>query len=523
MVAHLVRLKLALLRNIFRRSRAQAIGAIIGIAYFGFLVVGLAIILGSFRSSLADARVVIPLAGAAGMVLWTIVPLFSFGSDPTLDPGRFATFAVPSRQLAVGLIGAALVGLPSLASMVMAVGVVVGWSQTVASTLVAVVATAIGLLTAITTSRWVSALATNALSSRRGRDMLAVIGLALLVMLGPVISIVANVGHSQKELAATAARIVSWTPLGWAWAAPGDIAAGSWLVGTVRLLLAGALLVVVGRLWARVLRAQVENPRAVARSDAGAAAYGDLGLFRRFPDTPTGAIAARVLTYWRRDPRYQIGMIMTPILPLALLIPFYAGDLLWTPLVMGPLIGFLLGWNEHNSVAYEADAFWLHVASGTSGRADRRGRLVPDLLLAAVLLPGYTVAGVWIADRWDLLPGALGLSLALLGSGYALSSVMSVVMPYPVPASGESPFSAPPGAAGVTMLSQSLASLGTIVLASPVLALGWVAWRGTEWVVWPAGVLGAVLGVAFATIGIRLGARLYDERAPELLAALQKS
>ena len=87
MVAHLVRLKLTLLRNIFRRSRSQAIGAVVGIVYFAVLVSGVAVILASFRGSLDAARVVIPLAGAAGIVLGTVVPLFSFGSDPTLDPG----------------------------------------------------------------------------------------------------------------------------------------------------------------------------------------------------------------------------------------------------------------------------------------------------------------------------------------------------------------------------------------------------------------------------------------------------
>ncbi|GAB3048525.1 transporter [Intrasporangium mesophilum] len=523
MVAHLVRLKLSLLRNMFRRSRAQAIGAVVGIVYFGFLVIGLAILLASFRTSLADAQVVIPLAGAAGIVLWTALPLFSFGSDPTLDPGRFATFAIPPRTLAVGLIAAALVGLPSIATLVMAAGVVVAWSHTVASTIVGVVATAFGVLTAITTSRWVSALATNAVSSRRGRDVVAVVGLALLVLIGPAISIVANVGSSQADLAASVAKVVSWTPLGWAWAAPGDVAAGDWLVGMVRLVLAGGLLLVVGRLWARVLRQQVENPRAISRSDSATAAAGDLGLFPRFPDTPTGAIAARVSTYWRRDPRYQINLAMTPVLPLALLIPFFLGDVEWTPLVMGPVLAFFIGFSEHNSVAYEGDAFWLHLASGVSGAADRRGRLVPSVLIAAVLLPIYTVAGVWIGDRWDLLPGAVGLSAVLLGAGYGASSVMSVAMPYPVPASGESPFSAPPGAAGVTMLSQTIASLGTFLLAAPVVALGWFAWQGTSWASWPAAVLGVALGGVFASAGIRMGARLYDKRAPELLAALQKN
>ena len=131
----------------------QAIGAVVGIVYFAVLVSGLAVILASFRGSLDAARVVIPLAGAAGIVLWTVVPLFSFGSDPTLNPARFATFAVPHRELAVGLVAAALVGLPAIASMVLSVGVVIAWSHTLASTAVAVVATGIGLLSAIVTSR----------------------------------------------------------------------------------------------------------------------------------------------------------------------------------------------------------------------------------------------------------------------------------------------------------------------------------------------------------------------------------
>ena len=39
MVAHLVRLKLDLLRNTLRRSRAQAIGMILGVLYGAFVVV----------------------------------------------------------------------------------------------------------------------------------------------------------------------------------------------------------------------------------------------------------------------------------------------------------------------------------------------------------------------------------------------------------------------------------------------------------------------------------------------------
>ncbi len=523
MVAHLVRLKLTLLRNIFKRSRAQAIGAVVGIVYSAVLVAGLAVILASFRGSLDAARVVIPLAGAAGMVLWTVVPLFSFGSDPTLDPGRFATFAVPHRTLAIGLLAAALVGLPAIASVVLSAGIVVAWSHTLASTIVAVVATGVGLMTAITTSRWVSALMTNAISSRRGRDVIAVLGLLLLVVIGPVISIVANVGAGLRDVATAAAGVVAWTPLGWAWAAPGDVAAGHLGTGLLRLALAAGLLVVVFRLWSGVLRGEVDNPRAVSRSDSGASSGDDLGLLARLPGTPLGAVAARVLTYWRRDPRYQISMAMTPVMPLALLIPFYTGDVAWTPLLMGPLVAFLLGWSEHNGVAYESDALWLHIVSGTSGRDDRRGRLLPAVFLAAVLVPLYVGVGVGIGGRWDLLPAALGLSVALLGAGYAVSSVMNVVLPYPVPASGESPFSAPPGAAGITIAAQSIASLTTIVLASPAILLAWFAWQGSPGAGWAACLVGVALGCVVGVTGVGVGARLYERRAPELLAALRRT
>ena len=521
MVAHLVRLKLTLLRNIFRRSRTQAIGAVVGIVYFSVLVAGLALILASFRSSLDAAQVVVPLAGAAGTVLWTVLPLFSFGSDPTLDPGRFATFAVPQGDLAVGLVLAALVSLPSIASMVLSVGVVVAWSQTAASTLVAVASTAVGLLTAITTSRWVCASLTNALSSRRGRDVVAVLGLVLFALVAPATAILANLGGGVGPAARSAASVVAWSPLGWAWAAPGDVAAGRPLLGGVRLALATGLLALVFVLWSRVLRVQVENPRAVSRSDSVAAAGDDIGLLARLPGTPSGAVAARVLTYWRRDPRYQTSMAMTPVLPLALLIPFFTSDLTWPPLLMGPLLAFLIGWSGHNAVSYDSDALWLHVVAGTTGTDDRRGRALPDLLLALALVPPYTVVGVGVSGYWGLAPAAFGVSAALLGAGLGVSSVMSVVLPYPVPEPGASPFGTPPGAAGIAVAAQSVASVATLVMSSPALALAWAAWSGVAGVAWGAALVGAGVGAAAAVLGASTGARIYDRRAPELLSSLR--
>jgi ABC-2 type transport system permease protein len=215
---------------------------------------------------------------------------------------------------------------------------------------------------------------------------------------------------------------------------------------------------------------------------------------------------------------------MTPVFPLALLIPWATADVGWTPLLMGPLLAFLLGWAEHNAIAYESGAFWLHVAAGTRGLDDRLGRVVPGLLLAGVLVPVYVLVGMWLGDRWDLLPLALGVSVTVLGAGNAVSSVMSVALPYPVAQPGESPFSAPPGAAGITILAQTLASAGTLALSAPLLLLAWFAYagQGPTWLVWVTGVVGVALGPVLAGIGIRYGANLYDRRAPDLLADLQR-
>jgi ABC-2 type transport system permease protein len=520
-VAHLVRLRLALLANIFRRNRAQAVGAVLGILYFGGLVVLAAVGVAFLRSSLDDARLIIPVGGAAAIVLWTFVPLLAFGSDPTLDPQRFATFAVPQRQLATGLVVAGTLGLPGLATMVVAAATIVAWSHSVLSTLVAVVAASAGVLTCVTLSRWVSALATAAVSSRRGRDVAGVVGVLLLVALGPASSVFDSVGDDLEGRLGTISTIVSWSPLGWVWAAPGDVAAGDVLIGLLRLVLGIGFLGGLWALWVGAVRRQVEDPRLTTASGGGSRT--GLGLFARLPDTPWGAIAARSATYWLRDPRYQIALVLSPVVPLLLLGPFIAGDVAWVPLLMAPLLAFLLGFGEHNSVAYESTAFWQHVAAGVRGRDDRLGRLVPSLLLAAVLVPAYAVIGTSLAGRLDLLPAVLGLSVALLGATYAVSSVLSVSVPYPVPKPGDSPFATPPGATGVTLLAQTIASVATVILASPVLLLAWLTWSGSTWAPWATAVGGVALGVVLGLVGVRAGAAVFERRAPEVLADLAAS
>ena len=100
---------------------------------------------------------------------------------------------------------------------------------------------------------------------------------------------------------------------------------------------------------------------------------------------------------------------------------------------------------------------------------------------------------------------------------------MSVALPYPVPSRARAPSTRPPGAAGITIAAQSLASLGTLVLASPTILLAWLAWQGSAAADWAAGLVGIAVGCVAGVIGVRVGARLYDQRAPELLSSLRRA
>jgi ABC-2 type transport system permease protein len=212
---------------------------------------------------------------------------------------------------------------------------------------------------------------------------------------------------------------------------------------------------------------------------------------------------------------------MMPLLPLVLLVPAAGGSDAWL-LGMAPLMGYLLGWGMHNDLAYDGTAFWLHVSTGVAGRADRVGRLVPTAALGLVLVPGYAVLSSALTGRWQMLPADLGAGLGLLLAGFGIASVVSVLAPYPVPASGDSPFATPPGATGVSLLVQLVSGVAAAILSAPALALWLAALGGSGWLGWACLLVALVLGSACVVVGVQQGARIYERRAPDLLSDLAR-
>lgn len=518
MVAHLLRLKLTLLRNGLRRSAWQVVGLVIGTLYACGAVV--AAVGGLIALSMADAaliRTVLVLAGSVLVGAWWILPLVAFGVDATLDPSRFATFAIGRRDLLAGLALSGLVGIPGAATAVVVLASALAWWQHPVAALVALPCAVLALATCVVGSRATTTALAGLAGRRRYREVVALLTFIPLMLMGPVMTGLTNGIAAGQQALPGLAGIAGWTPWGAAWAIPADVAAGAWGSAGVKALVALGTLAGLVAVWNRSLsRALVTSPSGEGVRSRGRG----LGAFGWLPATPTGAVVARCLTYWRRDPRFARALLVAPLMPVLLYFSSRGtggGVLLFT----GPLVGFLMGWSISADVAYDSTAFWTHVAAPISGRVDRTGRAVAAAAVVVPVTLALVVASVALTGCWYALPALIGVSLGLLLTSLGASSMMSARVVYPVPTPGDNPFTTQQGGSMVAVASQLAGLCAVIGLGLPEIALAVVS-VGTGSV--GLGVAALVVGIALGSwllfVGIRRGGRTLDRRAPDLLATM---
>ncbi|RPF22538.1 hypothetical protein [Myceligenerans xiligouense] len=538
MVAHFLRLKLTLLGNTLRRSIWQTIGLCFALLYALFAVGGLVIaaIIGGGMDPLLTGHV-ITLAGAITVLCWWIVPVFVFGVDQTLDPQRFTTFAIPHRALISGLAVAGLVSVPGVATALAASGSALAWWRAPWLIPVALLGAALGVVACVVGSRAVTTALAPLLESRRYREVVAVVAIVPLVLIGPAIGWASEeIGAVSKEASGGAVTVTAdgslftavlarfgelaaWTPFGAPWSLPVAVHEGAWGVVAARLAITVGTIAVLWLIWTRSLAKALVTPSV--GGGKGVRSKG-LGWFGRFPATPVGAVAARCTTYWIRDPRYAAGISVIFLMPVILWLPARSSDNLELLLLAGPVVAWVLAFSVSNDVGYDYTAFALHVATGTTGRADRWGRALPVLVFGTVLVVLIALLTLALSGRWDLTAPLLGICLGTLGLTLGVSSVVSARLVYPVPKPGESPLKSPQGAAMATMLAQFLAMIVVMLLALPLLGIGiWAMASGNLVVGVVTLVIGLAEGAVLLVVGIRMGARTFDRRAPELLQQVQ--
>ncbi|MER7501216.1 hypothetical protein AB0L05_15000 [Nonomuraea pusilla] len=483
-----------------------------GLAVLGFALMSL------IRLAPPDVAADITIvAFASFLVSWMIVPLLAFGLDDTLDPARLSLFPLRTRELAVGMFTASATGVWPVAMLIVTSGALVGLARSVGGVLLGVPAVLLQFALCLVASRLITTSLSSALRSRRGRDVLAVAAL-FVVVLAQLPNLLVNRGLGDPlAMLRGLAGALRWTPPGLAAHAIAD----GGLTGLAELAVLALVVAALGWLWIKALSRALVTPDA--STQAASVRKGGGLADRLLPDGPLAAVVTKELKYIRREPKFRVGWFSAVVVTVVLVFsltngsPDGAGP--WLPIVLTSVAALMIALQSGNAFGIEGRSLWMNaVAFGAERdlRVDLAGRHLANLLLAGPLLAVVAVGGGLYAGSPAMIVPALLAGLGALGIGLGVGAVTSVLMPYTVPERVNAFNSAAPGQGGQALAS-SLGAMLTVVLLSLPFVLPIVL--GLVWVC----VLAPVYGLAIEIAGTRLAAKIGFPRLPELVAAVSKA
>ncbi|MFI7213019.1 ABC transporter permease [Micromonospora maritima] len=541
---HFVRLKLRVLGNNFRGQAWRIALFVLGVL-FGLWFAGVGFLLLAAPGLAGESRYALMAAAFGGGVLtlgWLLLPLVFFGVDETLDPARFALLPLSRRTLVTGLLAAALVSVPTLATVVTVAGLVVtagalgGWSAALVGALGALG----GLLVCVAGARAITSAFATMLRSRRVRDLAAVLLAVLAAMLGPLqLFVVAAVQQADWDRLTGVARVVGWTPFGAPWTAGVDVAEGRVGAAVVKLLITAATIGVLLLWWSRSLESAMVGAASAgpARAPRGTVGGAVAQLFPRAVGWTRrdrfGALVARECRYWWRDARRRANLITVAVVGIFVPVMVNLGG---ATLVEGGaafgeatadaspvlvslsmvFVGVLASVTLANQFGFDGSGYAANVVAGVPGRVELRARMVAFSLYVVPILVVVAVVLALVLGRPEWLGVMAGGLFAAYGCGLAINGFISVLGAYSLPETSN-PFAMNTGAGIAKSLLTLLSMVASTVAAVPFVVAA--ALLGDVWL-WLALPLGLAYGAGAALLGAYLAGDALDRRQPELLAAV---
>ena len=521
-----VRLKLTLLRNGLRQSAGRRAAYITSIVFAALFAASQLLGLILLRGNEHVASVVVLTAGVLA-IAWAVMPLFFAAGDETLDPSRLVMLPLRPRPLITALLVSSLIGIGPLFTLCLALGSAIAVAHGAAGAAFAVVAVPLTLALCVTLARAVATANSRLLTSRKGRDLAVLSGLVIAVGFQLV-----NYGAQRLSEAgglsalAPVTDVVRWLPPATAVGSVDSASRGLYGQAAAQLLLSVAALALLLWLWQRSLEKLMTAPDGSTVAAAGPTrekAGRGSGLAALLPAGRTGTVMERSLRYIVRDPKTKASWVTA--LAVGLIVPVLNamqgnGSVYFACLAAG-----MLGVQMYNQFGQDTSAFWmvaLTISTPRDAYVELRARALALLLITLPYTAVVTVVTAAMVGDWDALPGALGLSFALLGGMLATGAVASAAFPYSIPQEGAFKNVAP-GQAGLAWISIFGGMLSAMVLSSPVIATTiWLSVTDRHewlWLMLPAGT---VYGALLIWAGLRIAAPRTASRLPEILAAVSK-
>ncbi|CAM5354496.1 transporter [Streptomyces californicus] len=520
-----VRLKLALLRNGLRQSSGRRAAFIVSLVLTLLLAAGQVLGLVLLRGNEHAGTVVVLLTGVVALG-WAVLPLFFPSGDDTLDPTRLVMLPLRPRPLIRALLVSSMIGIGPLFTLCLAVGSVLALAHGAAGVLFAVVAVPLTMLLCVALSRAVATANVRLLNSRKGRDLAVLSGLVIAVGIQFV-----NFGAQRLGQAGglstldPVAAVVRWLPGASAVASVDAASDGAYAVAAAQLLISVAALVALMWMWQGSLVKLMTAPdgSTLAAAEPDRTGSGRRGLSALLPEGRTATVMQRSLRYVARDPKTKAAWVTA--LAVGAIVPLLnavqgTGSVYFACFAAG-----MLGMQMYNQFGQDTSAFWmvaLTISSPRDAYVELRARAYVLLLLTLPFTLVVCAVTAAVLGDWRSLPGALGLSFALLGSMLATGAVASALFPYSIPQEGAFK-NVVPGQGGLAWISIFGGMVAAGLLASPVIAATvWMHLADHHDALWLMVPGGLVYGALVAWAGLRIAAPRTANRLPEILTAVSK-
>ncbi|MFJ1783115.1 transporter [Streptomyces anulatus] len=520
-----VSLKLKLLRNGLRQSSGRRAVFVVSLVFTLLLAAAQVLGLVLLRGNDHAGTVVVLLTGVVALG-WAVLPLFFPSGDDTLDPTRLVMLPLRPEPLIRALLVSSMIGIGPLFTLCLVVGSVLALAHGAAGIVFAVFAVPLTMLLCVALSRAVTTANVRLLNSRKGRDLAVLSGLVIAVGIQFV-----NFGAQRLGQAGglstldPAADVVRWLPGASAVASVDAASDGSYGAAVAQLLITVAALAALMWMWQRSLVRLMTSPdgSTLAAAEPAREESGRGRLSALLPEGRTATVMQRSLRYVARDPKTKAAWVTA--LAVGAIVPLLnavqgTGSVYFACFAAG-----MLGMQMYNQFGQDTSAFWmvaLTISSPRDAYVELRARAFVLLLLTLPFTLIVCAVTAAVIGDWRPLPGALGLSFALLGSMLATGAVASALFPYSIPQEGAFK-NVVPGQGGLAWISILGGMLAAALLAAPVIVP--TIWMHVTdrhdalWLLVPGGlVYGALVGWA----GLRIAARRTAARLPEILAAVSK-
>jgi len=505
MVRLLIALRGTITRNQLARGSTAAIWTAVGFGLAsaaGTLLIG--IVHGPSVSGSLDRVSAVLLLWLAGQLAQAALN----GGDAALRPELLALLPLDRRRLAWALL---LVGMcdPALVIVAIAYCAVIAVAAGLGVAAVVVAAAGVAGLLVLTSVAVSLAGGTLGPGARRGRDLgtvvvaVAISFLAVAATLLP--GLLSRLQAGRWPGLAVAVRVL---PSGWPGDAVGAAYRGQWPLAAAALAAPLVLAALLAAAWPGILA------RRMTMSGGSSHRADHAGRRRLLPATPAGAVAAKEIRLWLRDPVRFTCMLIGLIVGVgAAIIPRLAAGTSGLLPFSGPLTVVIIGACATNLYGNDGSSLWLIIATPRAAAADVRGRQLALLLLVAPFAVAETVALTAWSGQHALWPWALGLLIALVGGAAGLAPLASLVSVQPLDEGGNP--------TPVWSLKVHIALIVVALTAAPaaaVLALGSISHHSV--VSWLGVAVAAATGAAFVIAGGRAAARRLAARQVGVLRVL---